>query len=56
MIFAAGLVHELVELDEKMISLEDYMEKIKPYKDKGGSICIFDDCMEWLQKSCVHFF
>lgn len=42
----AGIVHELVELDEKMISLESYVEKISPYKDKGGSVCIFDDCME----------
>jgi len=46
-----GLVHELVELDEKMISHDDYMEKISPYKDKGGSICIFDDCMELIDNT-----
>jgi energy-coupling factor transporter ATP-binding protein EcfA2 len=42
----SGLAHEVVDLDEKMISLEEYKKKISPYKDKGGTLCVFDDCME----------
>jgi hypothetical protein len=45
-ILKSGLVDELVELDEKMINLEKYKEKILPNKEKGGTLCVFDDCME----------
>ena len=47
----SGLVHELVELDEKMISSVEYKKKIAQHKDKGGSICIFDDCMELIDST-----
>jgi energy-coupling factor transporter ATP-binding protein EcfA2 len=50
-ILRSGLAHEIVELDEKMISLNEYVKKIEPYKDKGGSLCIFDDCMELIDET-----
>lgn len=42
------LVDELVEVDEKMVSEEDFTKKVAPYKEKGGTLCVFDDLMEYI--------
>jgi hypothetical protein len=46
-----GLINELVEIDDKMISEDEFEKKVKPYKDKGGALCIFDDLMEYIDET-----
>jgi Cdc6-like AAA superfamily ATPase len=41
-----GLIHETIFVDKKTIpSLDDFYEMVHPYKEKGGSMIIFDDVM-----------
>ena len=46
-----GLVDEIIELDEGMISEKDFEKKVSPYRNKGGSLCIFDDLMEHIDET-----
>jgi len=45
------IVDELIELDEGMISLKNFQQKVRPFKDKGGCLCIFDDLMEEIDEN-----
>jgi predicted ATPase len=38
-------VNELVHLDSSEYNYDSIVEKVSPYKDKGGSMIIFDDSM-----------
>jgi hypothetical protein len=39
------LVHELVNVSKEMPTLDDIEIMVSPYRDIGGSMIIFDDCM-----------
>lgn len=41
----AGLVNELININEHFPSLEEITEMVHKYKDIGGSLLIFDDTM-----------
>lgn len=40
-----GLVHELINIREYFPSLDEIHEMVHPFKDKGGSLLLFDDSM-----------
>ena len=40
-----GLVNELINVNEKLPSLDEITEMVHKYKDQGGSLLIFDDTM-----------
>ena len=50
------LVDEIIEVDGSMPSLEDFQKKVKPLKEKGGCLCIFDDLMEQIDESNAEIF
>ena len=41
-----NLVHEIVEVEDGMVSEKEFENKVAPFRNKGGSLCIFDDLME----------
>lgn len=41
-----NLVDEIIEVEDEMISEKEFEQKVSPYKNIGGSLCIFDDLME----------
>jgi len=45
------LVDETIEIDSEMISENDFEKKVSPYRNKGGSLCIFDDLMECIDET-----
>jgi hypothetical protein len=40
-----GLIDEMIDVKDKMPSLDEIHEMVLPHKDKGGSMIIFDDSM-----------
>jgi len=47
----AGLVDELVFIKDDMISESDFERKVSKFKNKGGSLCIFDDLLEAIDET-----
>ena len=45
------LVDEIIEIEDEMISEREFEEKVSPYRNKGGSLCIFDDLMESINET-----
>lgn len=46
-----GLVDEIVEIEDEMISETDFEKMVSPYKKVGGSLCLFDDLMEHIDST-----
>jgi predicted ATPase len=42
---SAGLINELISLDDEEFTYGNILEKIKPYQNTNGSLIIFDDTM-----------
>jgi Cdc6-like AAA superfamily ATPase len=51
-----GLIHEMISVSNGMPSLDDIYNMVHPYKDKGGSLIIFDDVMTLLNKDFEQLF
>ena len=51
-----NLVDELIELDDGMIKVSEFQEKVRPFKNKGGTLCIFDDLMEQVDGNSSEIF
>ena len=47
----SGLVDELIEIEDDMVGEKDFEKMVSPYKNKGGSLCVFDDCMELIDST-----
>lgn len=47
----SGLVDELIEVEDEMIGEKEFEKKVSPFKNGGGSLCIFDDCMEMIDST-----
>ena len=41
----SNLVHKLVDVSQQMPTLDEIKEMVEPFKNNGGSMIIFDDCM-----------
>lgn len=41
-----NLVDELIEVEDGMISEDEFLKLVSPYKNSAGSLCLFDDCLE----------
>ncbi len=50
------IIDELIEIDDKMISENDFVNIVSPFKNQGGSICVFDDCMEYVDQNSSKIF
>jgi hypothetical protein len=50
------LVDEIFEIDEKMIEENEFVKIVSKYKNKGGALCIFDDCMEYVDENSSKIF
>ena len=50
------LIDEMIEIDDKMISENDFVKLVSPFKNKGGSLCVFDDCMEYVDENSSKIF
>jgi hypothetical protein len=46
-----GLVDELIEIEDEMIGEREFEKIVSPYKNLGGSLCIFDDLMEQIDST-----
>lgn len=46
-----GLVDELIEIEDEMIGENEFERIVSPYKNLGGSLCIFDDLMEQINST-----
>lgn len=46
-----GLVDELVYIKGDMISESDFERKVSKYRNKGGSLCLFDDLLEAIDET-----
>lgn len=45
------LIDDMIEIDEKMVDEKTFENMVSPYKDKGGSLCVFDDLMELIDET-----
>ena len=52
----SGLVHELINVNDHMPTVEEVNEIVIKYKDQGGSLLIFDDTMTDITKDFEHIF
>lgn len=50
------IINEMIEIDDKMITENEFVKLISHYKNKGGSLCIFDDCMEYVDENSSKIF
>ena len=50
------IIDDMIEIDDKMISENDFVKIVSKYKKKGGSLCIFDDCMEYVDENSSKIF
>lgn len=46
-----GLVDEIIEVEDEMISEKEFEKIVSPYKNLGGAFCIFDDLMEQIDST-----
>lgn len=51
-----GLVNELINVNEQMPNLQEIVDMVHNYKDKGGSLLIFDDSMTDLNEDFEQLF
>lgn len=42
----SNIIDEMIEVDGDMISEHEFEKMVSKYKNKGGTLCIFDDLME----------
>lgn len=47
----SGLVDELIEVEDEMVGEKEFEKLVSPYKNDGGSLCVFDDCMELIDST-----
>ena len=47
----SGLVDELIEVEDEMVGEKEFEKLVSPYKSDGGSLCVFDDCMELIDST-----
>ena len=47
----SGLVDELIEVEDEMVGEKEFEKLVLPYKNDGGSLCVFDDCMELIDST-----
>ena len=50
------LVHELVDVSKEMPTLDDIETMVGPYRDNGGSMIIFDDCISEIHRDFEQLF
>lgn len=50
------IVDEIIEIDDKMITENEFVKIVSPFKNKGGSVCVFDDCMEYVDQNTSKIF
>ncbi len=43
--FQKGLIHEMINLNDHNVDFNEIHQKVLPYKDRNGSLIIFDDSM-----------
>ena len=51
-----GLVHELLDVTKNMPTYESIADQVSPYKNRGGSIVVFDDCLSLISKEFENIF
>lgn len=51
-----NLVHELINVSKDMPTLDDIQEMVGPFRDSGGSMIIFDDCMSEINQDFENLF
>lgn len=51
-----GIIDELIDVNNNVPTYESLSDMVSPYKDRGGSIVVFDDCLTLLTKEFENIF
>ena len=50
------IIDQMIKIDDKIISENDFFKINSPFKNQGGIICVFVDCMEYYDQNSKIFY